>query len=71
MTLFIGIQDREVASGYVGKLAKCDEYPFRAAMVHNQEVCMLSFQVLGLCHELCNSQTERDFPLNIMKIKLA
>ena len=54
-----------------GGLANGDGNPHRAAMIRNQEVCMLSSQILHLCHELCDALTERDCQLMIMKRKLA
>ena len=43
----------------------------RSAMVRNQEVRLLSSQILHLRRELCDAQTEGDRQLTIMKRKLA
>ena len=54
-----------------GGLANGDGDPRRAAMVRNQEVRMLSSQILHLRRELCDARTEGDRQLTIMKRKLA
>jgi len=54
-----------------GGLANGDGDPHRAAMIRNQEVRMLSSQILHLHRELCDAQTEGDCQLTIMKRKLA
>ena len=43
----------------------------RSAMVQNQEVRLLSSQILHLRHEQCDARTEGDRQLTIMKRKLA
>ena len=48
-----------------------DGYSCREAMICNQEVPMLSSQILHLCHKLCNACTDGDHKLTIMKRKLA
>ena len=42
----------------------------RLAMVCNQEVRLLSLQILHLRHELCDARTKGDQQLAIMKRKL-
>jgi hypothetical protein len=54
-----------------GGLANGDGDPRRAAMIRNQEVRMLSSQILHLRRELCDARTEGDRQLTIMKRKLA
>ena len=41
----------------------------RSAVVHIQVVCILSFQILHLHHELCDAQTKADHQLIILKMK--
>ena len=53
-----------------GGLANGDGDPRRAAMIRNQEVRMLSSQILHLHRELCDARTEGDRQLTIMKRKL-
>mgnify|MGYP006214532679 FL=1 len=54
-----------------GGLANGDGDPHWTAMICNQEVRMLSSQILHLRRELCDARTEGDRQLTIMKRKLA
>ncbi len=70
MEVIIDLMEADDDDGQ-GGLANGDGDPRRAAMVRNQEVRMLSSQILHLRRELCDAWTEGDRQLTIMKRKLA